>query len=408
MNVGSSLPLEEPATVFYIGQHEALRTAPLSTGLISASQDLGYDFLTTPITSPNFQEKVVSLVTEHLDSIQTSTGASSTTLPSLQPFTPEDTCITPDDGNTSLVAIASPWIDLGSTDPLIRHVSRQVLNAELAYAAFCGISNILIFGPLPDSDVIQYARAVYEGLGLGPYMNLHVLLPVTGELEQDHVDGVHLSDLANGTNDFDSEELEEAFGVWDVWNTIRTTCNYSNKLSIGKTRHCINTRFIYISCGGIQPKTSCRKTPRTRSPLTSNFVQHSNFLASFHQSAFSPDGCRNLYEYWHSQGRPSYGMPKAIPYCPNNINSSFPAFLALDSPRGCCCVTLNQFRQHRMALRPPNQRPQRPLLLQRTSRKIQHHIYDTCATSKKDNLLARQWSDSVRVTKITCNHHFSH
>jgi protein arginine N-methyltransferase 5 len=235
--------------VFYIGQHETLRTVPLSTDLISASQDLGYDFLTTPITSLIFQERVVSLVSNHFDSIKTSNGASSTPLPSLQPFTPEDTCITPDDGNISLVAIASPWIDLGSTDPIIRHVSRQVLSAELAYAAFCGISNILIFGPLPDSDVIQYARAIYEGLGLGPYLNLHILLPVTGELEQDHVDGVHLSDLANGTNGYDSEELEEAFGVWNVWNTIRTICNYSNKLSIGKTRHCIDIGFIYISSG---------------------------------------------------------------------------------------------------------------------------------------------------------------
>ena len=249
MSASSSLEPGEPGALFYVGHHETRRTVPLPTDLISASQNLGYDFLTTPITSPVFQEKVVSLVTEHFDCIETSIGASSTPLPSLLPFTPEDSCITPDDGNASLVAIASPWIDLGSTDPVIRHVSRQVFNAELAYAAFCGISNILIFGPLPDSDVVQYARAIYEGLGLGPYLNLHILLPVTGELEQDHVDGVHLSDLANETNDNDSEDLEETFGVWDAWNTIRAVCNYSNKLSIGKRQHFIDITFILLPAG---------------------------------------------------------------------------------------------------------------------------------------------------------------
>lgn len=235
MNIGGSLPPEEPNKVFYIGQHVTPRTQPLSTDLILASRDLGYDFLTTNITSSAFHTKVESLVSDHFDAVKKSDGASSPPLPSVPAFTPDDTCITPDDGNISLVAIASSWIDPGSTNAAVRHVSRQVLGAELAYAAFCGISNILVFGPLPDSDVVQYARAIHEGLGLGPYLNLHILLPVTGELEQDQGSWTHLSDITNNLDHDGLEEHDELFGAWDSWNTIRTMCNYSNKLSIGKS-----------------------------------------------------------------------------------------------------------------------------------------------------------------------------
>ena len=243
MNIGSSLPPEEPATVFYIGQHGTSRSTEVPVDLISAAHDLGYDFLTTLITTAAFHDKVLSLASEYIESTERSDGTRNAPLPSIPPLTPEDTCIAPNDSNNSLVAVASPWIDLGSPDPVIKHLSRQVLNAELSYAAFCGISNVIIHGPLLDSDVVQYARAIQEGLGLGPYLNLHILLPFTGELEQDHGEGVHLAELLTDVADENVDRLDgiEPFNVWDSWNTIRTTCAYSHKLSIGKC-------WRFISC----------------------------------------------------------------------------------------------------------------------------------------------------------------
>lgn len=248
MNVADSSSPEDPGKVFYIGQHKTLRTEPLSTDLIFASRDLGYDFLTSHIASSTFHDKIERLVSNHFSAVKNSDGASSIPLPSVPAFTPEDTYITPDDGNISLVAIVSTWINPGSKDPVIRHVSRQVLSAELAYAAFCGISNILILGPLPDSDVVQYARAIHEGLGLGPYLTLHILLPVAGELEQDLGHWKHLAELASSPEDDVSEEHDELCGAWDSWNTIRTMCNYSNKLSLGKTATVLLLRssFLYV------------------------------------------------------------------------------------------------------------------------------------------------------------------
>ncbi|KAK3686770.1 hypothetical protein LTR37_019485 [Vermiconidia calcicola] len=234
MNIGGSLPPEEPPTIFYVGQHETARRSPVSLDLLSQAQSLGYDFLATQITTAAFQSRILSLVSEHSKSLQESSNSDATPAPLISPFTPQDTTLVPEDSNTSLVAIVSPWIDLGSTDPIIAHISRQVFNLEVAYAAFCGVNNIVVYGPLPAADVLQYARAIQEGLGLGPYLQLHILLPMTGELETEFDGDMHLSDLARGTQNLEYEEEPEddLYGTWNAWNTIRALCSYSHKLSI--------------------------------------------------------------------------------------------------------------------------------------------------------------------------------
>ena len=230
MNIGAALPPEEPATVFFVGQHETQRSIPVSSDQLGQAQYYGYDFLTTPITTSDFHLRVISLISAHFDSLSVENSPDSHPLPTISALTPADTTLTPEDSNTSLVAIASPWIDLGSKDPIIAHVSRQILSMEVAYAAFCGINNILVYGPSPNAEGVQFSRAIHEALGLGPYLQLHILLPMTGELELEHGDSTHLSELAR-----ESEEPEEpeTFGAWDIWNTIRTICKYSHKLSIG-------------------------------------------------------------------------------------------------------------------------------------------------------------------------------
>ena len=236
MDSVGSLPPGEPATVFYIGQHETERNSPVKLGLLGQAQDLGYDFLTTPITTLVFHRRVVKLISDHRNALAHNTDGPGAITPLVSPLTPADTTLIPEDANSSLVAIVSPWIDLGSENPIIANVSRQVLNMEIAYAAFCGINNIMVHGPISSSRDVQFARAVYEALGLGPYVQLHIMLPMTGELEQDYGDGVHLAEVANDSKADGDDELHnlELFGVWDTWNTIRTMCNYSHKMSIGK------------------------------------------------------------------------------------------------------------------------------------------------------------------------------
>jgi type II protein arginine methyltransferase len=251
MNIGATLPPEEPATIFYIGHHETQRTEAVRDEHLAEAENLGYDFVTTPITTPKFQSRVVDLVSQHYHSLRNIDNGSKLPLPLVPSLTPEDTVLAPAETNTSRIAFASSWIDLGSTDPVIAHVSRQVFNAEVAYAAFCGVNNVVVPGPVEGSDVVQYARAIHEALGLGPYLQLHILLPMYGELETESDTGTHLSTFASpdgAGEDNGNTEYDDLYYSWETWDTIRTLCVYSQKLSLGMILHpCFSLSLAYLS-----------------------------------------------------------------------------------------------------------------------------------------------------------------
>lgn len=230
--VDMELPSSEPATIFYVGHHETDQTEAVSNDVLGQAQDLGYDFLTAAITTPAFQNRVIDLVRDYQ-------SQPSDNLPLISPLTPSDSTLTPDESNATRIAVSSPWIDLASTDPVIAYVSRQVFNLEVAYAAFCGINNVIVRGPTEDGDAVQFARAVQEAIGLGPYLQLHLLMPMSVELESETPDGTYLGELAT-TNNEEMVELggKDDYDVWERWDTIRTLCSYSQKLSLG-------TKYIF-------------------------------------------------------------------------------------------------------------------------------------------------------------------
>lgn len=239
---------EELAPILFVGQHESQREVPVNSQLLGQAQSLGYDLLTAPITTEHFQSRVLNVLAYHVRLISEEPLPDAFPLPNISPLTPNDTDLSPEDSNSALIGVASPWIDLGSKDPLIAHISRQVLNAEVAYAAFSGISSILVQGPVPGSDVAQYSRAVLEALGLGPYVQLHIILPMAGELELEGFDGEHLSELARkqyvDQPDEDDESEPEPFESWETWDTIRSMCSYSTKLTVGML--CLSSPIISI------------------------------------------------------------------------------------------------------------------------------------------------------------------
>lgn len=231
---------EDSITALYIGQHETSRATPVNQDLLSHAKWLGYDFLTLPITTAAFYSRVVAQLESYYQRTTQTEDKASTPLPQISPLTPADTTLDPRNNNHSLVGLVSPWIDLGSQDPAIAQLSRQILNIEVAYAAFCGVNNVIIYGPRSSSQTLQFARDVREALDLGPYLELHILLPMSGELEMDYGDLIHLSDLTEASDvveaiDVDVGDVyEDAYGSWNMWNTIRSVCDYSQKLTLGK------------------------------------------------------------------------------------------------------------------------------------------------------------------------------
>ena len=233
-----------------------------------------YDMLTSPITTPTFHTRVLLLLSNHMMELERNPAAE-LPIPTISSLSPADTPLAPGDIVPHLLAFVSPWLDLCSPDPVIYNVSRQVLQLEVAYAAFCGVGNIILpspklqHGKLYSEGVTQYAYAVQEALKIAQYIQLSIKLPMMDDPDQDS-DEVK-GDLANearakymGLSDGNSQKnsLEftreilrdsdqkddgasirrkrsarfEFFGTWDAWNVIRTLCTYNARLFVGKDR----------------------------------------------------------------------------------------------------------------------------------------------------------------------------
>ena len=204
--------------------------------------------LTSPITSPHFHSRVLTLVSAHLSELslrETSGNTSNRNVPPapiIPPLTPVDTPLTPGDTVSQIIAYSSPWIDLCSTDPLISNISRQVLNIEIAYASFCGVGNVVIPGPrnyssgsTENDGMVEYARAIQETLPIGSYMQFAIHIPMYGPEETKDITG-DLIPFAQDYNSAGKGKLKEIdlYETWDAWNLIRSVCKYNSRLSVGK------------------------------------------------------------------------------------------------------------------------------------------------------------------------------
>ncbi|KAF2120672.1 arginine N-methyltransferas-like protein [Lophiotrema nucula] len=224
--------------MFYVGQHETKRALPVSDQLVHHAQDCGYDMLTAPITTPHFHARVLSLLSSYNQAVsEASLSSSKQPLPLIPALESVDTNLHPSDTISQLVTYTSAWIDLASPDPIIAHLSRQVLHLEIAFAAFCGVVTVVVPGPRLSASadgLSQYARAVKEALAVGSYIQLHIQMPMDGKQAGDEDEDLgHLAKFANAeyTEQQPGARLE-AFSAWDAWNTVRSICRYHSRLSI--------------------------------------------------------------------------------------------------------------------------------------------------------------------------------
>ena len=207
--------------------------------------------LTTPITTPHFQSRIIAQLSNHLEALRSHPSLSPTIMPELSPV---DTPLSPGEVISQLLAVASPWIDLCSPDPLIYNVSRQVLEIEIAYAAFCGIGNVIIPGPklhhgkLHGEGVTQYAYAIQEALAIGNYIQIQIWLPMVDQFEADgeDVEG-SLTSFAReeyvGAEEESKPRKADVFGTWDAWNIIRSICKHNARLFVGKNTELCSLLF---------------------------------------------------------------------------------------------------------------------------------------------------------------------
>ncbi|KAI4232680.1 MAG: hypothetical protein LQ352_008310, partial [Teloschistes flavicans] len=214
---------------YYVGQHESKRQLPITLDTIRMGKDAKYDMLTTPITTPLFQSRVLALLSNHLSDIKNSTNDPIPT-PRIASLSATDTPLTPGEAIQQLVGVASPWIDLSSPDPVVFDISRQVLELEVQYAAFCGLGNVIVPGPrlqyggAHGEGITQYAFAIQDALALSNFTQLLIHLPMMYHPDQDNED-VEGSLLPFARPEYVEEGAKakhDFLATWDAWQVIRT------------------------------------------------------------------------------------------------------------------------------------------------------------------------------------------
>lgn len=204
------------------------------------------NFATAPITNSHFKDRIFELTRIHLETLEenkeeaTSRANLPRAEPIIPPLTPDDTGLFPSPAVNTYTAYTSPWIDLGSTNPVVASISRQVLNIEINYANFCGAKSIVIPGPSRDASrdggsqsVAQFARAVQEALTVGSRLTFLIHMPMYREPGQEENSADLSSLLKQESTEAESKEID-LYTSWDSWHQIRTVCNYNQRLLVGR------------------------------------------------------------------------------------------------------------------------------------------------------------------------------
>ncbi|MCJ1484118.1 methyltransferase protein, partial [Schaereria dolodes] len=238
--MGSQTSENDWKPAFYVGQHESKRVQPVTDHTVWQAYACEYNMLTAPITNDYFHSRVLTLLSSHLINLDAGQPSDDDrdydfdlavpTIPALSQF---DSHLSPRETTSHLFAVVSPWIDLCSPDPLIASISRQTLELEIAYAAFCGVENVIITGPrihhgnLHGSGLTLYARAIHGALSIGTRLQIHIQLPMIDHPDFESDDEIdHLVRFAREEYLDNIEQSRsrkaEYFGTWDAWNIIRT------------------------------------------------------------------------------------------------------------------------------------------------------------------------------------------
>lgn len=161
----------------------------------------------------------------------------------------DETGLIPAETNARVLWTANTWIDLCSPDPLIRDVSTQVLQQEVSYAAFCGVTNIIVQGPRPyngylyHSSVVDFARSLKTAMELAPNVHFNVELPITynSQISSEEKLGDLTTFRGAGRRrhqDGSMVDLKCKLASWEVWHTLRHVLGYNPRLLVSKSAHC--------------------------------------------------------------------------------------------------------------------------------------------------------------------------
>ncbi|THH10312.1 hypothetical protein EW145_g1417 [Phellinidium pouzarii] len=172
-------------------------------------------------------------------------------------FMREECNLTGLDEAEKTIGIASDWLELDSPDDWLRHDCEIALKQELAYAAYLGLSSVVLPPPLERVHVASYGRALRACLETS-YMQLAVRLPLYHPAVLTSTRGTatpvpsspaypslpglspkFLTGPVSPSNDGTRRKggtikpsMTELNAMWEAWDTMRTICGYNPRLTL--------------------------------------------------------------------------------------------------------------------------------------------------------------------------------
>lgn len=128
----------------------------------------------------------------------------------------------------STIGLIASWIELEHENDSIAEFSRQVLMHELEYAKFIGLKHLIIAPPKDLLRLSQFSNIIQDILQFTSesLITISVSLPICEELQENSIDPL---------------------GTWDMWNSIRTSVDYNDrlKLSLALAKGSIPLEVVY-------------------------------------------------------------------------------------------------------------------------------------------------------------------
>jgi protein arginine N-methyltransferase 5 len=140
-----------------------------------------------------------------------------------------------------VTVFASDWLELDAEDPWVQRDAELALQQELSYAAYLNIHTVVLPPPRSRAHVGSYARAVAAGLARHSYLQIAVRIPIYHPAALRPVSnqstsindalGVQITLPAESAPGYASDE--ELNVSWDMWDAVRSICDYNQRLCIG-------------------------------------------------------------------------------------------------------------------------------------------------------------------------------
>ncbi|KAI9914729.1 hypothetical protein PsorP6_007272 [Peronosclerospora sorghi] len=152
------------------------------------------------------------------------------------PLTRSDLVLDSRGWTASVVGHLSKWIDLDVATSSARLSAEKVFKQEVAWASHLSVPAVMLPTPRYVHNSSNYARVVNQSLAQAQYLQYWVRIPLTVRkmssattaMEEDAEAGLRAASMM----ETDEDDDEVVTDPWEIWDSLRTRCEYHPKLSV--------------------------------------------------------------------------------------------------------------------------------------------------------------------------------